>query len=59
MNKFCNTTAGDFPIFRELIAAGHDHGGFYGPVQVTGEIVCACGTAFTRAELTPAPKAAA
>jgi hypothetical protein len=60
MSVFCNTTAGEFGIFRELITAGHDHGGFFGPVQGTGEIVCVCGQRFTRAELTaPASEAAA
>ena len=66
MNIFCNTTAGEFPIFRDLITVGHDCGGFFPPVQGTGEITCPCGKRFTRAELTAlaelaasAPRAAA
>ena len=58
MTTFCNTTSGGYPIFRDLITAGHDHGGFYGPIPATGEIVCNCSRRFTRAELTEAAEAA-
>ena len=69
MNIYCNTTAGEFPIFRDLITVGHDCGGFFPPVQGTGEIICACHWRVSRAELTaraesartdlaPAPRAA-
>ena len=57
---YFNTTGGTFVILRELIKAGHDHGGFFGPVAETGDIRCACGKSFSRAELTaPAPEKAA
>jgi len=66
MSVFTNTTSGEFGILRELITVGHDHGGFYGPVQGTGEIICPCGWRLSRAELTalaeltaPAPEAVA
>lgn len=58
MNTFTNTSSGTYPIFRDLITAGHDHGGFYGPIPVTGEIICNCGRRFTRAELTVAAESA-
>jgi hypothetical protein len=57
---YCNTTSGSFVILRELIAGGHDHGGFFGPVAGTGDIRCVCGISFSRAELTaPVPEAVA
>ena len=60
MNGFCNTTAGDFPIFRDLIMVGHDHEGFFGPIAVTGEIICKCGLLrLTRPELTALAELAA
>ena len=47
---YFNTTGGNFVILRELIKAGHDHGGFFGPVAETGDIRCAL-----REECSPAP----
>lgn len=53
---FCNTTSGNLAILRELIAAGHDHGSFFGPDKETGDITCGCGKRFSRADLTgPVP----
>lgn len=64
--SFCNTTAGDIGIARDLIKIGHDHGGFFGPAAVTGDIACPCGKRWSRKELTalaestaPAPEKAA
>jgi hypothetical protein len=59
MNTFCSTTSGSWVIFRELAAVGHDHGGFFGPAEVTGDIRCACGKSFSRAELTAPASGAA
>jgi hypothetical protein len=46
-----NTTTGEFGVARDLIAVGHDHGGFHGPIQGTGEIACVCGWRVPCAEL--------
>ncbi len=49
---YFNTTGGSWVIFRQLVAVDHDHGGFFGPIEVTGEIICKCHWRVTRAELT-------
>lgn len=60
MNGFCNTTSGPYPIFRDLLTIGHDHEGFFGPIEVTGEIICKCGLLrLTRPELTALAELAA